>query len=126
MIKKITVLPISALPMGNLQKALVGGAYDPYRGELGDGKMAMLAAQELITGKDVPIPVETTPTDAERVFALMKELISLLRPSDEMRDQRDQPDWKFDKRNNRWVQVVAKAEVPKKKAAKKVKRKKRR
>jgi hypothetical protein len=117
------------VPEGNLQRQLSSGAFDPYHSELGDGKMAMLAARELRTGKEVPIPQETPPTDAERVFALMKELIALLRPSDEMRDQRDQrdqPDWKFDKRKNRWVQVVPKVEPPAKKKAAKAKRKKRR
>lgn len=114
------------VPEGNLQRQLSSGAFDPYHSELGDGKMAMLAAQELRTGKEVPIPQETPPTDAERVFALMKELIALLRPSDGMRDQRDQPDWKFDKRKNRWVQVVPKVKPPAKKKAAKAKRKKRR
>jgi hypothetical protein len=125
MAKQITVRSFDPQP-GHLQTALAGGSFDPYHSELGDGRMAMLAAQELRTGEEVQIPVEHPPTDAERVFALMKELIALLAPKDEMRDQRDQPDWKFDKRKKRWVQVVPKVEPAKKKKAAKAKHKKRR
>jgi len=82
--------------------------------------MAKLAAQELRTGEDYPVPMEPErqPSDAEKILDLLKQIIRLAMPKDLVPDPNDKPHWKF--RRGKWIDPEA--EKAKKKSKKKGRR----
>ena len=112
--------------MGNLQKRLASGAFNPYGSELGDGEMARLAAQELRTGNPVDVPLNPQlPSRGERVIEILRELFAIITPvSGLVADEKDRPHWKF--RRGQWIDPAkekkrkkkSKSRTPKKAAKK--------